>query len=295
MRRVRRRVVSAAGLVTGWTSARAFLSQLSAFVGQHHPVPRPADLSGVEPLRDVALRVPSVTRAGEVGEVRGWYRRPENGVVIVFAHGSPGDRRSLLPEARFLARAGYGFVVFDFPGHGESSGRVHWGAPSRTALHAAVNYALAESDVAAVGLFGFSMGSSLVARVAASEARVGAVVMSGSFTSAREQIRHEPRWRRALTQWPAIGASLRHAPPAELATTSFMSRIAPRPLLLLAGGADVTCPPWMTEQLFAAAGEPKEMLVLEGAGHGRYLRVDADTYLGRIRLFYDAAFAHFVK
>jgi uncharacterized protein len=249
----------------------------SAFTGQRHPLERPPSLSTLD---DISLR----------GEVRGWYARPSNGVVIVFAHGAPGDRTSLLPEARFLAGAGYGFVVLDFPGHGESKGEVHWGVPSRRALQAAVDFAISDTEVTGVGLFGFSMGSSVVAQVAAWDPRVAAVVMSGAFTSADEQIRHEHRGWRSLLRWPAILGSRKHAPRSELVTTPFVSRIAPRPLLLVAGGRDAICPPWMTERLFAAACEPKEMFVLEGARHGRYLEVDPGAYLERVKDFYDRAF-----
>ena len=33
-------------------------------------------------------------------------------------------------------RDGFGVLVFDWPGHGESGGSVHYGAPERDALYA---------------------------------------------------------------------------------------------------------------------------------------------------------------
>ena len=43
--------------------------------------------------------------------------------------------------------------------------------------------------------------------------------------------------------------------------------LAPRPLLVIQGSEDHITPPALAEALFAAAREPKEMWLVEGAAH----------------------------
>jgi dipeptidyl aminopeptidase/acylaminoacyl peptidase len=271
------------GLVAGLKAARTYRFERSTFAPRRGPVPRPSDLGGIESLRDVSFR------SAEGTDLRGWYVPSTNGAAIVFSHGSPADRTNLLPEARSLARVGYGVLLFDYPGHGDSGGAVHWGEPSRAALRAAVDFAAAQPGVVKIGAQGFSMGSTLVAQVAASDPRIGAVVMAGAYTSAEEQLRHQFRSWGPITQLPAVWGSLASAPPEELHTVPFMARLAPRPLLLIAGSADDEVPASMAERLFEAAREPKDLLIIPGSAHGEYLQFGGEGYLRRLRDFYDRA------
>src|SRR5215212_3854674 len=59
--------------------------------------------------------------------VRGWFIAPSNGAAVLLLHGSDADRSQLAHEAHLLAQHGYGVLLFDWPGHGESGGAVTWG------------------------------------------------------------------------------------------------------------------------------------------------------------------------
>ena len=52
------------------------------------------------------------------------------GATAIHLHSSDDDRRQLLPEAQLLSSHGFGVFMFDWPGHGESGGRVTWAGPS---------------------------------------------------------------------------------------------------------------------------------------------------------------------
>src|SRR5262245_9584686 len=52
--------------------------------------------------------------------LRGWYAPSRNGGAVIFTHGSYSDRSMLVLEGQALARAGFGVLLFDWPGHGES-------------------------------------------------------------------------------------------------------------------------------------------------------------------------------
>lgn len=56
--------------------------------------------------------------------IRGWLIQGNKGSgVIVLMHGVRANRLSMLGRARFLSQAGYSVLLFDFQGHGESTGQ----------------------------------------------------------------------------------------------------------------------------------------------------------------------------
>ena len=65
-----------------------------------------------------------------------------------------------------------------------------------------------------------------------------------------------------------------------------IGRIAPRPILLIQGANDEMAPASQARENFALAGEPKELWIVEGAGH-RALKqaAGAEEYDARILAF----------
>ncbi len=261
-------------------------SEYSVFRPAHAAVPRPPDAAALG-LRDVALPV-----AG-VGTVRGWYAPSRNGAAVVLAHGSGGDRREVLDAARALAGGGYGVLLFDWPGHGESEGVIRFGAPERRTLAAAVAHAARQPDVdpRRVGVYGFSIGALLAAQVAADDPAIRAVVLAASPTSVDELTRHEYAAKGRAALWGAVlGDRLGGLRPDDPQPIAVVRRIAPRPLLILTGTADGTVPPAMARALYAAAGDPKRLWLVDGAGHGGYGQA-APGFGAEIRGFFDGALA----
>ena len=52
-----------------------------------------------------------------------WYIPSRNRAVVIFIHGEGGDRAELIRRAEMLIRHGYGALLYDRRGHGESTGR----------------------------------------------------------------------------------------------------------------------------------------------------------------------------
>jgi predicted alpha/beta hydrolase len=52
----------------------------------------------------------------------GWYRPSQNGAAVVLVHGGGGDRTGAESHAELLARHGYGVLLYDARGRGESEG-----------------------------------------------------------------------------------------------------------------------------------------------------------------------------
>jgi pimeloyl-ACP methyl ester carboxylesterase len=63
--------------------------------------------------------------------------------------------------------------------------------------------------------------------------------------------------------------------------------LAPRPLLMIHGGADTYIKPEMAQSLFDLAGEPRELWLVEGAKHNQALQVANGEYQRRLLSFFE--------
>ena len=181
---------------------------------------------------------------------------------------------SMLPHARALARRGVGVLMIDWPGQGESDGMMRMGEPERQALHAAIDFMSEREDVeqGRIGALGFSLGSYIVAQVSA----------LGAFGDAEQQTEAQfgsggrlSRWSASLADHKAGFAS------GILRPVDLVGRIAPRSLLVVAGDHDRDVPLVLSQRLFEAAGPPRMLWIIRGAGHGNYADHDS-TYLPRL-------------
>lgn len=281
--------VLVAGLLLAWGGirmARAAASELADFHPTRRAIPLPTDADALA-LRPVTFAVPGS------GPIHGWYAPTHNGAAVILLHGSGSDRRQVLGVARALVQGGYGTLLFDWPGHGESDGVVRYGAPERRALQVAVRYVQDQSGVAEdrIGVYGFSIGAFIAAQVAAVDRRVRAVVLAAPPADAVLFTRHEYAAGGPMAQWGALlGLRLGGMRFDEPQPAALVHRIAPRPLLVVTGTADRTVTPAMARELYAAAGEPKRLWLVAGAGHGGYDAVAPDFGAG-IRTFFDGALA----
>lgn len=262
----------------------AFKNEYAAFRATNHAVARPpADLA-LPALMDLAVDVPGRP------PLAAWYLPSRNGAALLLVHGSMGDRAGLWQEARVLAAAGFGVMLVDMPGHGESQGEVDWGAGGRAALSAALTSLLAQPgvDPARVGAMGFSMGGMLVAQVAAEDERIRAVVLSGCFSDARRQTLFEFRSWGPITGWPAVWAYRAVGfDDSDRRPIDVIGRLAPRPLLIVHGADDGVVPATMATELYsAAAGPARELWIIPGAGHGNHLQAEPELWPERVRGFF---------
>jgi pimeloyl-ACP methyl ester carboxylesterase len=202
---------------------------------------------------------------------------PERPLAVVVAHGFTGslDKPTLRAVVDALARHA-GVVAFDFRGHGRSSGHSTLGDREILDLDAAVQHARS-LGYAKVVTCGWSMGGSVVLRHAALIRDVDAVVSVSAVSRwfyrdtkpmrrvhwavetrlGRLIARHGFKTRISAAGWPEVPES-----PVEV-----VGRIAPIPLLLVHGDADHYFPVEHPHALYDAAGEPKELWLLEGFGH----------------------------
>jgi uncharacterized protein len=218
----------------------------------------------------------------------GWYAPSRNRRAIVLAHGTNTDRSALLPETRLLAAAGFGVLAFDFPGQGASAGHTTWGDGERRALAGAVNWLAARSDVSSerIGGLGTSFGGVILAQVAALESRLRAVALISTPGDVVEETRlANSRWG-PLTVLPAMWVLKRFGMDREKRPLDVIGEIAPRAVFIVGGELDTWVPESMTQELFAAAREPKELWIVPHGGHGGFADSAPRDYSDRLIQFF---------
>jgi pimeloyl-ACP methyl ester carboxylesterase len=262
---------------------RTFRMELRTLESSHYPVPRPPG----EPWLAAATDVSLVTPHGVT--MRGWRVPSANGAAVLLVHGAYADRTQRLGEARILVGAGYGVLLFDLPGNGESGGRRRRG-DEQDFIRAGIDALASSPDVQAgrVGAFGFSTGAAVLSEIAAQDPRVRGVVLAGCYTDTEEHIRHDyGRWG-ALSGEAALWAA-RYAGLVPLHPLANVPAIAPRSVFFIQGDADPIVNHDSAARLYAAAREPKALWIIPGVGHGGFLEGAGPEYGRRLVSFYDRA------
>ena len=191
---------------------------------------------------------------------------PAAGVVIL--HGSGSAKESHFDFARGCREAGLAALAYDARGHGRSEGELGPGAIDDVLAMCE----LMRSHAPAVALRGSSMGGFCAIHAAARDPSLAAVVAicpapeDRLLRMLRSDRRAEFRMDRdALEPW--LESLDLYAAVAELGPETA--------LLLLHARGDEQIPYTVSEQLYAAAREPKRLLLLPG-GHHRSLQHDLE-------------------
>ena len=122
----------------------------------------------------------------------GWYVPSRNGAAVVLVHGGGGDRQGTILHARMLAKAGYGVLLYDARGRGESAGHENAaGWQWDRDVHGAVSF-LTTRGIDHIGLLGLSTGAEAVVTEAAADPRVQAVVADGLQARTAADASHLP-------------------------------------------------------------------------------------------------------
>jgi dipeptidyl aminopeptidase/acylaminoacyl peptidase len=229
-------------------------------------------------IEPVTLKVDGIDIAGQLYLPEGKMPYP----TVCACHGlpagipDPADRGyALLVEK--ICPNGFAVFIFNFRGTGASGGNLDMLGWTRD-LKALIDYlySLPPVDKSYLALLGFSAGAAVSVYVAAEDKRVSAVAacacpdeftISNRFDGTKSMIEH----------FRSIGTirdkDFPHSPREWLSgfemvrPIDYIARIAPRPLLLVNGSEDDTVEVFRARKLYARAGQPKQLAIVEGAGH----------------------------
>ena len=159
---------------------------------------------------------------------------------MLLSHGSGGSRERLVAHVRLLARHGYGVLALDNPGNGESEGHSNGlGDNAQPAIDAAVSWLarLLDVDPERIAGFGSSLGAEVLLQAAAHDPRLRAVIGDGPARPRDAQRAGDPGLPERVVAELGLQAvrgisGMRESP----SLLGLVPRIAPRPVLLIAGG-----------------------------------------------------------
>ena len=224
--------------------------------------------------------------------LRGWYVPSRNGAAVIAFPGRKGPQ----PHTRMLVRHGYGVLLFDRRGEGESEGDPNsWGWGGTRDLQAAIAYLQRRPDVDRdrIGGIGLSVGGELLIEAAATAPGLKAVASEGAGIRSLREALETPgakKWVPSVfkaVETLATATFSNHAPPPNLKTLA--PKVAPRRLLLMYSahgqGGEIELNP----VFHRAAGPTSTLWKIPGATHMGGIRAQPAEYERRVIAFFDAA------
>lgn len=230
-------------------------------------------------------------------ELAGWYVPSENGAAVVLLHGASGTRSKVLDQAVVLAENGYGVLLVDARGHGESDGRaMEFGWYGERDVEGAVDFLADQADVVdgRIGVVGLSMGGEEAIGAAGRDPRIRAVVAEGATNRVSEDKAFLAEYGvRGQVQrgidWLTYGVTELLTPaPRPGSLRDSVADIAPRPVLLVTAG-EVETERLAAEHMRKAAPSSVELWEVDGAGHTQGLDTSPEEWEQRVVGFLDAA------
>jgi hypothetical protein len=223
--------------------------------------------------------------------LKGWYIPSRNGAAVI----SFAGRADTQLRAKMLARHGYGVLLFDRRGEGESEGDPNlFGWQGERDVHGAVTFLQRRPDVdpQRIGAIGLSVGGEMLIEAAAESTALKAIISEGaSGRSVRDTLANpETRWPNVIGMGVATVATALftdNTPPATL--ESLVPKIGKRSVFFIYGERGQPEEKPANTNFYALARGPKELWEVPGADHMNGAQAQPREYERRIVAFFDRA------
>jgi len=220
--------------------------------------------------------------------LKGWYIESKNGAAVI---SFPG-RASSQKRAKMLADHGYGVLVYDRRGEGESEGDPNLlGWQGERDIHAAVKFVQSRPDVdpGRIGGIGLSVGGEMMIEAAAESNALKAIVSEGgSGRSVRDELANPGgKWDETLaaaivTAGTALSTS--DTPPADL--RSLVAKID-NPVFFVYGEKGQPTEKPANDEFYKVKRGPKEIWEVPGSKHMGGIEAQPAAYEERVVGFFD--------
>ncbi len=194
--------------------------------------------------------------------------------LLLFCHGNAGNISHRLDNVRLLHNRGISVFIFDYRGYGRSQGRISekgFYLDSEAAYEVAREWA--EQNGSKLVVFGRSLGGIAATHLGATKSCDG-LILESTFTSMGAMARaHYPL--------PFAETLLEH----RLNALGQIAKVLV-PILFFHGDKDRIVPIKLGRKLFDAAPNPKEFVILPGAGHNDTYFVGGNNYFKKIESFF---------
>lgn len=223
-------------------------------------------------------------------KLRGWWMpHPSPRAVAIFCHGYVMNRAEGAGLAMSLHKEGVASLLFDFRGCGRSGdSKIGIGWPERNDVLAACRIAEAKAPGIPRVLVGSSMGSAAAAFAMADEPTAASAIVLDSCYS--KLTAATLGWWEFLGGWPAkilfapvilVAWPVAGFNPFRVDVAAAVSRIA-APILIIHGERDNLAPVHHAKRNYAAAAEPKELVLFPNSYHSEARWGEPKAYLDSV-------------
>ena len=211
--------------------------------------------------------------------VHGWWipAAEKSAPTLLYLHGNGSNNGDLSEIAAIFYQLKLSVLLIDYRGYGKSSGVF----PNETRVYedaeAAWQYLTQTLQIEPQEIFvyGHSLGGAIAIELATKHPEMAGLITEGTFTSIKDMAGLSKVFKMFPLDW--------------LVTQRFDSltkiESLQTPWLILHGTADKIIPSFMAEKLFAAAPEPKQLEIIDRAGHNNLPVFGGEQYLSSLKQF----------
>lgn len=230
-------------------------------------------------LRYQEVWLPVKTDSGKVERMHGWWipAAKANAKVLLYLHGNGVNIGANAAHAHRFHQMGFSVLLIDYRGYGLSEGNF----PTETAVYqdavAAWDYLVKQLQInpSQIFIYGHSLGGAIAIDLAVQHPEAAGLIVESSFTSIREIVDRQGLYRIF---------------PVDLLLHQRFDSISKvrslqMPVLFIHGTADWQVPAVMSQQLYEAAPEPKQLVLIPGAGHNNTAEMAGYKYFQVVQNF----------
>jgi fermentation-respiration switch protein FrsA (DUF1100 family) len=218
-------------------------------------------------------------RSGEL--LHGWYVRArgvetQNAPTVIYFHGNGGNINVIGWLGEALCARGFNVLLFDYRGYGRSEGSARDERAIYEDADAAYDYIVQERGTLPeqVVLYGQSLGTTAATDLAARRP-CGALILESGLSSASDM---------ASLILPWVPVWIHSYGQNHFESARKLERVR-APVLIAHGGRDRTIPIEQGYKLYQAAHEPKQLVIIEEAGHNDLIATGGKEYLDTLARF----------
>ncbi len=210
-----------------------------------------------------------------------WLPNPGSRQTLLFCHGNYGNISYNLERIRFYYDLGFSILAFDYRGYGQSITSLMELVPTEestcTDAETVWQYLITERKIRPenITIMGHSMGGAIAINLAARHPNAARLIVASSFTTMQDAVHAKKIYGLFPVQ--------------QLLTEPFDSLSKVRnlqvPVLYIHGDQDLDIPAEMSQQLYDASPQPKQIWFAPGSGHNDIATVAIDQYRKTVHTF----------
>ena len=223
--------------------------------------------------------IPVMAASGKVEKIHSWWipAAKPNAKVLLYLHGNGINIGANVAHAARFHQIGFAVLIIDYRGYGLSEGSF----PNENSVYldaaTAWDYLVKQRQIQPSNIFiyGHSLGGAIAINLATQQPQTAGLIIESSFTS----IQNVANLRGQFKLFPVNFILNQHFDSINKVKDLRM------PVLFIHGTDDNIVPDFMGKQLYAAAREPKQLLIVPNAGHNDVAEVAELQYFQAVKQF----------